>query len=178
MAVVIGTFRDYAQAQQVVRALIASGASTEAISVVGRREGESLADVAPDSRPVGEAASGTALGLGTGAVLGGALAAMGLAIPGLGPLVAAGPLTAALAGASVGAAAGGVIGVLVDLGVPDEEARRYVEAVRSGATLVTVTADDAVAERAVAVMKDEHALGIEEQEETGARVMLYGQGAA
>src|SRR5262245_64673370 len=178
MAVVLGTFRDYAQAQQVVRALIASGASSEAISVVARHEGESLVDVAPDSRPVGEAASGTALGLGTGAVLGGALAAMGLAIPGLGPLVAAGPLAAALAGASVGAAAGGVIGVLVDLGVPDEEARRYVEAVRSGATLVTVTADDALAERAVAVLKAHHPVGVEGRAETGARVKLYGRRAA
>ena len=170
MAVVVGTFDEYAQSQAAVRALIANGVSTEAISVVGRREAEAT--------PLHEDTSGAAIGIGTGALLGGALAAMGLAIPGIGAVLVAGPLAAALAGASVGAAAGGIIGVLVDLGVPDEAARLHLDAVRTGATLVVATVDGAMAERAVAVMKSHQAAGVEEREESGGRVMLYGRRAA
>jgi len=98
---------------------------------------------------------------------------MGLAIPGIGPLLVAGPVAAALAGASIGAAAGGLIGGLVDLGVPDEEARRYTEAVRAGATLVTVTVDETMADRAVAIMREHAAVEVEEREDGRPGVRLY-----
>src|SRR5262245_31137011 len=172
MAVVVGTFDEYAQSQAAVRALIANGVSPEAVSVVSRREADASADLAPDSPPGPEDTSGTAIGIGTGAVLGGALAAMGLAIPGIGAVLVAGPLAAALAGASIGAAAGGIIGVLVDLGIPDEAARLHLDAVGAGATLVVATVDGAMAERAVAVMKSHQAVGVEEREESGGRVLL------
>ncbi len=71
---------------------------------------------------------------------------MGLAIPGIGPIVAAGPLAATLAGAGVGAVAGGLIGGLTRAGVPEDEANVYAEAVRRGGALVTVRAEDSRAE--------------------------------
>src|SRR5206468_9674400 len=91
--------------------------------------------------------SGAATGAVTGGVVGGAagLAAslMGLAIPGIGPIIAAGPIVAALTGAGVGAVAGGLIGGLTDLGVSEEHAQYYAESVRRGGALVTVPSDAA-----------------------------------
>src|SRR6185437_13482826 len=95
-----------------------------------------------------KAASGAGTGATTGAVLGGGaglLAGLGmLAIPGVGPVVAAGWLVATLAGAgagaAVGAAAGGLVGSLTAAGVPEREAHVYAEGVRRGSSLVTVRA--------------------------------------
>src|SRR5947207_11774476 len=97
-----------------------------------------------------------ATGAGVGAVvggLGGLLLGLGaLAIPGIGPIIAAGPLVAALGGAAAGAAVGGLIGALTKMGVPEEEAHIYAEGVRRGGTLVTVTADDANTDTIVSVL--------------------------
>ena len=159
MAVVVGVFENYAAAQASVQDLIAHDFSGEAISVVGRRGDDA------DPPPAEVDTTGTAIGVGTGAVLGGTLAAMGLAVPGIGWLIAAGPLAAALAGASIGAAAGGVIGVLVDVGIPSAEAEQYAQAVKKGATLVTVTADESRADAAVEILARHHAVDVEEREE-------------
>ena len=82
----------------------------------------------------------------TGGVLGGVagwLVGIGsLAIPGLGPFIAAGPIMAALGGAAVGAAAGGFTGALVGMGIPEYEAKRYEGRVRDGNILISVHADD------------------------------------
>ena len=75
MAIVVGVFEDYAEAQASVQDLVARGFSSETISAVGRRGGE------PDPAPADIDSTGTAIGVGTGAVLGGTLAAMGLAVP-------------------------------------------------------------------------------------------------
>ena len=76
-----------------------------------------------------------------------------LAVPGIGPVLAFGPLAAAIgataAGAGLGAAAGGIIGALVGLGIPEEDANFYAEGVKRGGVLVTVRADDARAVRGV-----------------------------
>jgi hypothetical protein len=90
----------------------------------------------------------------------------GLAIPGIGPILAAGPIAAALGGAlggaGLGAAAGGLIGALTDMGVPEHEARHYEDAVRQGKTLVTVRSeDDAAAERVASIMDSCGAIDIE-----------------
>ena len=110
-------------------------------------------------------ASGAATGAVTGGVVGGAagLAAslIGLAIPGIGPIIAAGPIVAALSGAGVGAVAGGLIGSLTDMGVSKDDAEYYAESVRRGGALVTVRADDARAERAADIMRDHDAVDIE-----------------
>ncbi|MGE5105607.1 MAG: hypothetical protein ACM3NZ_12715 [Betaproteobacteria bacterium] len=113
--------------------------------------------------------SGAATGAVTGGVVGGAagLAAslMGLAIPGIGPIIAAGPIVATLTGAGVGAVAGGLIGGLTDMGVSRPDAEYYAEQVRRGGALVTVRADDARAERAADIMRAHGAIDIERRAE-------------
>jgi len=93
-----------------------------------------------------KAPEGAATGAGTGALLGGGLgwlAGIGaLAIPGLGPFIAAGPIMAALAGAGVGGAVGGLTGALVGLGIPEYEAKRYEGRVKEGGILLSVHCDD------------------------------------
>jgi hypothetical protein len=93
-----------------------------------------------------KAPEGATAGAGAGGLLGGALGwlagAGALAIPGVGPLVAAGPIMAALSGAAVGAAVGGVAGALVGLGVPEFEAKRYEGRIRDGNILISVHAEN------------------------------------
>jgi len=93
-----------------------------------------------------KAPEGATAGAGTGAVLGGALgwlAGIGaLAIPGVGPFVAAGPIAAALGGAAVGGAVGGVAGSLIGLGIPEYEAKRFEGKVKAGGILLSVHASD------------------------------------
>ena len=94
-----------------------------------------------------KAPEGATAGAGTGAVLGGALGWMAgvgvLAIPGVGPLVAAGPIAAALSGAAVGGAVGGVTGGLIGMGIPEYEAKRYEGKLRDGGILISVHAKNA-----------------------------------
>jgi hypothetical protein len=89
-----------------------------------------------------KAPEGAAAGAGTGGVIGGALgwiAGIGaLAIPGVGPFIAAGPIMAALSGAAIGAAAGGIAGGLIGLGIPEIEAKRYEGKVKAGNLLISV----------------------------------------
>jgi hypothetical protein len=93
-----------------------------------------------------KAPEGAATGAASGAVLGGALgwlAGIGsLAIPGVGPLIAAGPIVAALAGVGVGGTVGGVTGALIGLGIPEYEAKRYEGRIKSGSILLSVHSDD------------------------------------
>jgi len=93
-----------------------------------------------------KAPEGATTGAGTGAVVGGTLgwlAGIGaLAIPGLGPFIAAGPIMAALAGAGVGGAVGGVVGALVGMGIPEYEAKRYEGRIKSGGILLSVHCDN------------------------------------
>jgi hypothetical protein len=93
-----------------------------------------------------KAPEGAAAGAGTGALIGGTLgwlAGIGaLAIPGIGPFIAAGPIVAALAGAGAAGALGGITGALIGYGVPEIEAKRYEGRVRKGGILVSVHADD------------------------------------
>ena len=92
-----------------------------------------------------KAPEGAAVGAGTGGVVGGAiglLAGVGLlAIPGLGPFIAAGPIMAALSGMGIGAAAGGIAGALIGMGIPELEAKRYEGKVKDGNILISATAE-------------------------------------
>jgi uncharacterized membrane protein len=131
-------YDDYGKAQEAVRALESLGFTNDEVSLASRVR---------DNGEVVDDASGAATGASVGAVAGagtGLLTAMGvMAIPGLGPLVAAGVLATTLAGAATGAAAGGILGALTDYGVSEEDAHVYSEGIRRGGTLVTVrTADD------------------------------------
>jgi len=93
-----------------------------------------------------KAPEGAATGAGTGGVLGGAfgwLVGIGaLAIPGLGPFIAAGPILAALSGAAAGAALGGITGALIGMGIPEYEAKRYEGKIKEGNILISVHTED------------------------------------
>ncbi len=136
---VYGTFEDRAKVEQAVDRLRKEGFRSNDISVVfpDRDMSKEFAIEKHTKSPEGALAGG-----GTGLVLGGALgwlAGIGMiAIPGIGPLLAAGPIVAAIAGAGVGSAVGGIAGALIGLGVPELEARRYEEEVKRGRILVTV----------------------------------------
>ena len=106
-----------------------------------------------------KAPEGAVTGAGSGALLGGALGWMvgigALAIPGLGPFIAAGPIMAALAGAAGGAAAGGLTGALIGMGMPEYEAKRYEGKVKDGNILLSIhTEDSAERDRAKKVLED------------------------
>jgi hypothetical protein len=148
---VAALFDSHAHAQQAVQDLTASGVRREDISVIAQdARGEYATAVGGESR-AGEGAAAGAVG---GGVLGGLLGLLvgigALAIPGIGPIIAAGPLAAALGsagagalvGATTGVAAGGLIGALAGAGIPEEEAHVYAEGVRRGGTLVTVATND------------------------------------
>jgi len=93
-----------------------------------------------------KAPEGAAAGAGTGTVVGGVLGWLvgigSLAIPGVGPFIAAGPIMAALAGAGVGAAVGGLSGALIGLGIPEYEAKQYEGKIRQGNILISVHSED------------------------------------
>lgn len=140
---VYGIAKTRTQAESVVEQLRSTGFSGEDISVLfpdtaGSRD---FAHEKNTKAPEGATAGGVA-GMGAGAVLGW-LAGIGtLAIPGVGPFIAAGPIMAALGGAAVGGATGGLVGALVGMGMPEYEAKLYDGRIRSGNILVSVHTDD------------------------------------
>ena len=145
MRMIAHSYDTYDQAERVVHALEAAGVPHDDISLVsGDKERSGTAGA------TGAGDTATATGSGTGATIGtvlgggaGLLAGLGsLAIPGVGPIVAAGWLIATLTGAGVGAAAGGLLGSLTGAGVDEADARGYAEHVGRGGTLVTVRAND------------------------------------
>src|SRR5919204_83745 len=120
-----------------------------------------------------KAPEGAAAGAGTGALLGGTLGWLtgigALAIPGLGPFIAAGPIMAALAGAGVGGAVGGLTGALVGLGIPEYEAKRYEGRVKQGGILLSVHCDDSDwTKRAKAILERTGAEDVSSTGEAGA----------
>ena len=131
------------QAIDIVDGLKASGFSSGDVSVLSPDRGGSR-DFAHEQKT--KAPEGAAAGAGTGGVLGGALgwlAGIGtLAIPGLGPFIAAGPIMGALSGAAAGAAVGGVAGALIGMGIPEHEAKLYEGKVRGGNILISVHTED------------------------------------
>jgi len=128
-----------AQAERVVEQLRAARFSNNDISVLFPDQGTTR-DFAHEKNT--KAPEGAITGASTGGVIGGALgwiAGIGaLAIPGVGPFIAAGPIVAALSGAAVGAAVGGIAGGLIGLGIPEIEAKRYEGKVRAGNILISV----------------------------------------
>ena len=139
---VYGIYPGAERAERAVDALISAGVPSGAISVL-----------LPDTRATAQLAhekgtkapEGTTVGATAGGILGGALGVLAgvgaLAIPGLGPFIAAGPIMAGLAGLGVGGAVGGLIGALVGMGIPEYEAKRYEGRIRGGGTLLSVHCD-------------------------------------
>jgi len=170
MKTVVGLFDSFPEAQNAVSQLESAGVSRDHISVVAH---ESAASGAHGSHghsagdAVVGAATGAVEGAGKGAVIGGltglAASLAMLAIPGVGPVLAMGPLSATLTGASIGAMGGGVIGGLTGLGVPDEDANYYAEGVRRGGTLVTASVPDEHVQTAVAILDRSGAVDIDQR---------------
>jgi hypothetical protein len=135
--------RTQAQAESVVDSLRASGFSNNDISVLFPDKTSSREFAHQKST---KAPEGATTGAGTGGVIGGVLgwlAGIGaLSIPGVGPLIAAGPIMAALSGGAVGAAVGGIAGALVGMGIPEYEAKRYEGRIREGNILVSVHSEN------------------------------------
>ena len=128
-----------AQAITIIDQLKAAGFSPNDISVL-LPDKTGTKDFAHEQHT--KAPEGATAGAGTGGVLGGALGWLvgigALAIPGLGPFIAAGPIMAALSGAAAGAALGGIAGALVGLGIPEYEAKRYEGKIKEGNLLISV----------------------------------------
>jgi uncharacterized protein YcfJ len=166
---VFGIVENETQAQQAVTSLEAAGFTSSDISVLSRNPehanaleeglGSSAQSLTDKSREVGhsnatKAPEGTAAGAISGGVLGGIagwLVGIGaLAIPGVGPFIAAGPILAALSGAAIVATAGGLVGALVGFGIPEYEAKLYSGKLDAGHILIGVhaeTSDEAKAAR-------------------------------
>ncbi len=135
-------FPTRAAAESAVDRLIAAGFSNQDVSVL-MADTDSSREFATEKNT--KAPEGTAAGVGVGGVVGGTLGLLAgigaLAIPGVGPLIAAGPIMGALAGLGVGGAVGGLVGALVGLGIPEYEAKRYEGRVKDGGILVSVHCD-------------------------------------
>jgi hypothetical protein len=140
---VFGVYATRAQVEFAVEHLRSAGFRSADISIL-LPENLGTKDIGVEKST--KAPEGAATGAASGAVVGGTLgwlAGIGaLAIPGIGPFIAAGPLVAMLAGLGVGAAAGGLTGALVGLGIPEYEAKRYEGLVKSGKILLSVHSDD------------------------------------
>ena len=140
---VFGIYSTYESVERAVDALRAAGFRTTDISVLFP-ENVGTKDFAHEKGT--KAPEGAATGASTGAVVGGTLGWLtgigALAIPGLGPFIAAGPIMAALAGAGVGGAVGGVTGALIGMGIPEYEAKRYEGRVTKGGILLSVHSDN------------------------------------
>jgi hypothetical protein len=149
MQTVSRVYDTHSQARDAVNAIEKAGVPSSEISLVANKHvSEKYADMDDVSK------AGTGAGIG-GVVGGGAglLAGLGLlAIPGLGPVVAAGWLASLAVGAAAGAAAGGLVGALVNAGTPDDHAHVYSESVRRGGTLVSARVDETAATRIQAIL--------------------------
>ena len=139
---VFGIYATPGTAEAAVDHLLANGFTNSAISVL-LPDDESTRAFAHEKAT--KAPEGTTTGAVTGGVIGGTLGLLAgigaLAIPGVGPLIAAGPIMATLAGAGAGGAVGGMVGALVGMGIPEYEAKRYEGAVKGGGTLLSVHCD-------------------------------------
>jgi len=139
---VFGLYKTVDNAERAVDELVANGFSNGDVSVLmADRQGSK--DFAHEKQT--KAPEGTTTGVAAGGTIGGTLGLLAgigaLAIPGVGPFIAAGPIMGALAGLGVGGAVGGLVGALVGMGIPEYEAKRYEGHVKSGGVLLSVHCD-------------------------------------
>jgi hypothetical protein len=136
---VFGIYKSRTQAEQAIERLISAGFSSNDISVLLADE-HSTREFAHEKNT--KAPEGAATGAAAGGVIGGTLGLLAgigaLSIPGVGPLIAAGPIMGALAGMGAGGAVGGVVGALVGMGIPEYEAKRYEGRIKEGGILLSV----------------------------------------
>ncbi|HEV8039726.1 MAG TPA: general stress protein [Bryobacteraceae bacterium] len=139
---VFGIFQNAAQAEHTVDQLLAARFRSDDISVL-LPDNDSTKDFAHEKNT--KAPEGTVTGVTAGGAIGGTLGLLAgigmLAIPGVGPFIAAGPILSALAGLGVGGAVGGLIGALVGMGIPEYEAKRFEGRIKAGGVLLSVHCD-------------------------------------
>ncbi|MBB6411504.1 general stress protein [Mesorhizobium sangaii] len=167
MKTVTGLFDNYDDASDAVGELEATGIPHSNISIVANNADNWR--VQDESKAADDAAGGAGLGAVVGGA-GGLLTGLGLmAIPGVGPVVAAGWLAAtavgAVGGAVVGGAAGGIVGALTDSGVAEDDAHVYAEGVRRGGTLVTAKVEDPLVASAERILGQTKSVNLEERRE-------------
>lgn len=138
-----GIFSSRMAAENCVDNLISAGFRSDDISILAPDQ-DATRELATEKNTKAPEAATT--GATTGGAVGGTLGLLAgigaLAIPGLGPFIAAGPIMGALAGVGVGAAAGGLIGALIGMGIPEYEAKRYEGRVKDGGILISVHCDN------------------------------------
>ena len=139
---VFGIYKSSGMAERAVDELLRTGFANGDISVL-LPDQASTRDFAHEKNT--KAPEGTTVGVSAGGAIGGTLGLLAgigaLAIPGVGPLIAAGPIMGALAGLGVGGAVGGIIGALVGMGLPEFEAKRYEGQIKAGGVLLSVHCD-------------------------------------
>lgn len=149
---VIGLFASMSDAEQAVNQLRSSGFSTEEINIVSKKDRYVASDGGNDSIMDG-AMTGSALG-----TIGGLMLSAGaLAIPGVGPIVAAGPLASAISGA----VSGGIAGGLIDWGIPEDISNTYSSEVSSGSTLAVIKTEAAKVNQAAQILTSSGASNVE-----------------
>ena len=140
---VFGIFSERATLERCVVRLKTDGYRNSDISVLMQNAGETKDFAAEKATKAPEGATtGATTGILGGGILGWLAGAGALAIPGIGPFVAAGPIMGALAGAGIGGTVGGLTGALIGLGMPEFEAKRYESTIKSGGMLLSVHVDD------------------------------------
>jgi hypothetical protein len=142
--VAYGIYPERVSFERALEALKAAGFRNSDISAILPERDRTTKDLAHEINS--KAPEGAATGAGAGAALGGILGWLvgigAIAVPGVGPLLAAGPVVAALAGAGAAGAPGGLVGGLIGAGIPEIEAKRYAGRIREGAYLISVHCDD------------------------------------
>jgi len=169
MKTVVGTYDNIETAYAAANDLISAGYNRNDISVVANDRDSAYAPYVTTTAKV-KTSDDVGAGAGIGAAIGGIgglLVGLGaLAIPGIGPVIAAGPLLAALTGAGVGAVAGGIVGALVDLGIPNDEANLYAEGLHRGDILVIAQVPDASANAVTRIMDRPGLVDVRKQADT------------
>jgi uncharacterized membrane protein len=160
---IIGLFDSRTRAENAVDALVRAGFTREQLSIItsDARSRADTPDLGPKDEISSEAGAGAAIG-GIAGFIGGIVA---LAIPGIGPIIAAGPLAAGLMGAGLGAATGGIIGTLKSHGVPEDDASRFSEAIRRGRVMVAAQVSESSADTVADIMDSHGAIDVDEPEE-------------
>ena len=172
--IVIATYDKMSDAHQAITELLNDGFDREHVGLAANNVTEEFKDVLEEVDADVDGEDGAEFGGIIGAIVGAVAGLTAITIPGIGPIVAAGPLAALIGGATgagigaaTGAVTGGVTAKLVDSGIPEADADYYAEALRRGAVLVAVTAEDEnTAQRAIQVMQKHSPVNIDHRLET------------
>lgn len=160
---VLALYDTLEEARAAVRGLVDNEFDRDQISIVARDKEEAFAEYGEEPTPVEEVVDGMNTGAFLGGLTGLIVGLFALVIPGVGPVIAAGPVAAALAGTGTGIIIGSLVGVLADLGIDEEEAHYYAEGIRRGGVLVAVSTSEALADDAAAILDTYNPVDLEAQ---------------